>query len=314
MGKFGLSFSLNRALGITRAKQRLSRSTGIPLTKAGRQRKIGKLVTGGGCLVPTLAVVLMLASACAGATPTPESARPPVVPTVTPVSTYTPQPTYTPYPTNTPYPKETPVATSVAAVAVASPTPAPRIMYVCADGEGVYLRSAMDREKRTTLYSDGTQMTVLSFPASDWAHVRTPDGANGYIPAEYLCGAPKAVEVKPTAAPLPFAPVVPVSPPTATSVPAPPTVASPRFLSVNGASLGGTASVSVQTAPGAMCTLVYVTPSGSISTAQGVGSKYADANGQAYWSWKIATSTHAGTGTVRVTCGGVTITSNIRIG
>jgi len=44
-------FSLNRALGITGAKARLSRATGIPLTRNGRQRKLGSLVTGQGCLV-----------------------------------------------------------------------------------------------------------------------------------------------------------------------------------------------------------------------------------------------------------------------
>jgi hypothetical protein len=41
MGKFGLSFSLNRLLGITQAKQRFARSTGIPTTKSGMQRNIG---------------------------------------------------------------------------------------------------------------------------------------------------------------------------------------------------------------------------------------------------------------------------------
>jgi len=40
----GLSFSWKRALGITRAKQRISRVTGIPTTKAGRQRKIGAML------------------------------------------------------------------------------------------------------------------------------------------------------------------------------------------------------------------------------------------------------------------------------
>lgn len=38
----GLTFSWKRALGITRAKQRFSRSTGIPLTRSGRQRKLGR--------------------------------------------------------------------------------------------------------------------------------------------------------------------------------------------------------------------------------------------------------------------------------
>ena len=37
----GLSFSLKRALGITRAKQ-FARTTGIPTTRAGVERKIGR--------------------------------------------------------------------------------------------------------------------------------------------------------------------------------------------------------------------------------------------------------------------------------
>ena len=40
----GLTFSLKRALGITRAKQELSRATGVPMTKAGIERKVGKIV------------------------------------------------------------------------------------------------------------------------------------------------------------------------------------------------------------------------------------------------------------------------------
>lgn len=38
----GLSFSWKRALGITQAKQKIARQTGIPTTKAGIERKIGK--------------------------------------------------------------------------------------------------------------------------------------------------------------------------------------------------------------------------------------------------------------------------------
>lgn len=37
-------FSWKRYLGITRVKQKISRTTGIPMTKSGRQRKLGKLV------------------------------------------------------------------------------------------------------------------------------------------------------------------------------------------------------------------------------------------------------------------------------
>jgi len=34
-------FSWKRLLGVTRAKQKISRRIGIPLTKSGRQRKVG---------------------------------------------------------------------------------------------------------------------------------------------------------------------------------------------------------------------------------------------------------------------------------
>ncbi len=40
----GLSFSWKRALGITQAKQQLARRTGIPTSKAGLERKIGKMI------------------------------------------------------------------------------------------------------------------------------------------------------------------------------------------------------------------------------------------------------------------------------
>jgi hypothetical protein len=39
----GLSFSWKRALGITSVKRKISKATGIPTTRSGRQRKLGKL-------------------------------------------------------------------------------------------------------------------------------------------------------------------------------------------------------------------------------------------------------------------------------
>lgn len=50
-------FSWNRFLGITKAKRRVSRATGIPWTKSGRQRKVGKAVMGGGCLVSLISML-----------------------------------------------------------------------------------------------------------------------------------------------------------------------------------------------------------------------------------------------------------------
>jgi hypothetical protein len=40
----GLSFSLKRALGITAVKQKIARQTGIPTTKQGLERKVGKML------------------------------------------------------------------------------------------------------------------------------------------------------------------------------------------------------------------------------------------------------------------------------
>ena len=37
----GLSFSLRRAIGVTKLKQKVARATGIPTTKQGLERKIG---------------------------------------------------------------------------------------------------------------------------------------------------------------------------------------------------------------------------------------------------------------------------------
>lgn len=62
MGRGG--FSWKRLLGITAAKQRLSRKIGIPLTRSGRQRKLGSLLypkrrrgrSSTGCLVIILPI------------------------------------------------------------------------------------------------------------------------------------------------------------------------------------------------------------------------------------------------------------------
>ncbi|MDE6661981.1 MAG: hypothetical protein K2K46_01435 [Lachnospiraceae bacterium] len=40
----GLSFSTNKALGITDVKRKVAKATGIPTTKSGRRAKAGKLL------------------------------------------------------------------------------------------------------------------------------------------------------------------------------------------------------------------------------------------------------------------------------
>ncbi len=38
----GISFSWKRALGITNAKRKIARATGIPTTRSGRRAKVGR--------------------------------------------------------------------------------------------------------------------------------------------------------------------------------------------------------------------------------------------------------------------------------
>ena len=40
----GLSFSWKRALGISQAKQKIARKTGLPMSKQGLERKIGSII------------------------------------------------------------------------------------------------------------------------------------------------------------------------------------------------------------------------------------------------------------------------------
>ena len=42
-GMPGLSFSWKRALGITSAKRKIAKATGIPTTNQGRRAKVGRL-------------------------------------------------------------------------------------------------------------------------------------------------------------------------------------------------------------------------------------------------------------------------------
>ena len=56
--KFGVSFSWRRAVGLSAAKARISRTIGIPLTRAGRERKMGHLVMG--CLGKIVLLIVLI--------------------------------------------------------------------------------------------------------------------------------------------------------------------------------------------------------------------------------------------------------------
>lgn len=50
----GVSFSWKRATGLSQAKAKISRKTGVPLSKQARQRKLGSSL---GCVVPFAFIV-----------------------------------------------------------------------------------------------------------------------------------------------------------------------------------------------------------------------------------------------------------------
>jgi len=104
------------------------------------------------------------------------------------------------------------------------------------------------------------------------------------------------------------------NPPPPPPPPPPAAAAGVTFTSVVGGRPGAVASASVQTSAGASCSIVYVTPAGTTSTAQGLYSKTADSAGNVSWTWNIGSRTRPGVGTVTVTCGGASASSPIAIG
>jgi hypothetical protein len=97
--------------------------------------------------------------------------------------------------------------------------------------------------------------------------------------------------------------------PTRTQAPAestqPPAVSGFTLVSLSSpVGRGGNASATIQTATGAACSIGYVTPAGTNSTAQGLVSETADGSGVCAWTWKISSSTKPGTGTVTITANG----------
>lgn len=61
-GMPGVSFSWRRALGVSAAKGKLSRQIGVPLTRAGRRRKMARSL---GCSVPLALGVTVIGGAVA---------------------------------------------------------------------------------------------------------------------------------------------------------------------------------------------------------------------------------------------------------
>lgn len=103
---------------------------------------------------------------------------------------------------------------------------------------------------------------------------------------------------------------------TATTAPQPTSPPAPNFTVVQLTSpvaAGGVATLQIQGPPSANCFLSYTTPSGNPSTADGLGSKTAGADGICLWTWKISPGTSPGTGRLHITVNDVTETKDIII-
>jgi hypothetical protein len=151
----------------------------------------------------------------ATATPT-QAERPTVTPRPRPTSPRVPTPTVTPTPEPTAVPTQAPSPTpEPTATARATPSRAPGgeptatpagvgavdlqeapagTMFRVGNtgGAGVFLRRTPRMGDRLRAWRDGTPMLVVGPPVEGegrrWGHVMAPDGAIGYIPAEYLVG------------------------------------------------------------------------------------------------------------------------------
>ncbi|MBM3140487.1 MAG: hypothetical protein FJZ92_09880, partial [Chloroflexi bacterium] len=103
----------------------------------------------------------------------------------------------------------------------------------------------------------------------------------------------------------------------APAAPAPagaPSAGTPAIISLTSpVSPRGTARLAARTTPSASCAIRYVTPAGTVSDAQGLVAKVADAAGDVGWSWTIGSATRPGTGTVTVTCAGASASAPIEI-
>ncbi|MDR2531483.1 MAG: hypothetical protein LBC82_01395 [Oscillospiraceae bacterium] len=114
----GVSFSWKRATGVTKMKRKVSRVTGVPFTKAARQRKVGKALTGGGCLMNVVMMILFCSllmiflAACEKPIETTQSNPDEIVSTPGTITTTPQSTTTTPQSTTTTPPSTTTVITA----------------------------------------------------------------------------------------------------------------------------------------------------------------------------------------------------------
>lgn len=204
-------FSWRRLTGVSAAKSRLSRKLGVPLTRSGRQRKLGRMVSSGGCLIAlsigaVLLVTLLALNACGAST----AARP-TAPSPTIARPTAPSPTAAPAVAPSPTAARTvaPSPTTVPAGPTATHTPAPRTAAAAnlRSGPGVNYPIIGGIQPGQAL------AIIARDPAGDWYQLA--DGS--WIYAALVSTAPTAL---PTVAVIPPTPaIVPRLAPTARGLP-----------------------------------------------------------------------------------------------
>lgn len=185
----------------------------------------------------------------------------------------------------------------------ASPTPAPLVLVVATNagggGAGLYPTTTLDNPIQRLPIA--TQVTVVGADrqagGKTWKNVKAPDGTVGWMPAEYLVALPGTGGTPP-----------------ASSSGASAGQTEVKFVSVVGASPGGTAQVTVQAMPGAACAVEFVGADGSKSDSAELLPRVARENGQVSWSWSVSPEARTGNASVTVMCDGVRATATIAIG
>ena len=84
-------------------------------------------------------------------------------------------------------------------------------------------------------------------------------------------------------------------------------------ISPNPVNPGQYISLKAQTSARVSCNITVTYASGHVSTASGLGSKTADGSGRVAWTWKVGTSTGAGSATARVSCGSRSAQATFRV-
>lgn len=159
-----------------------------------------------------------------------------------------------------------------------------------------------------TVLAQVFERRVLTYTATNPDPFKVEMGNIGLAYYLWLYGA----GTTPVAAAPPVAPITPAPPTMVASPPATSSLAV-TFTSVTSPiGAGNVATATVQTAPGAACTITVTYKSG-ISKAKGLDPQTADANGSVRWSWLVGGNTTPGSWPIDVACtlGGQRVTQRM---